>query len=110
MDFNTPLTNRQKAIETVGGNPELLEMLGEIYKEDAPMIILQLERAVEMNDAITVRAAVHRLKGMSATFYATELVELLQKCEWTASRGELELTRKSLDAIRSAVETVLAEI
>jgi len=97
-------------METVGGNQELLEMLCLVYKEDAPTIVMQLEQAIEMNDAIAARAAIHRLKGMAATLFATELVELLQNCEWTSSQGDLELSRNSLGTIRSAVETVLNEI
>ena len=85
-------------------------MLCLVYKEDTPTIVIQLEQAIKLDDAIAARAAIHRLKGMAATLYATELVDLLQKCEWTSSHGDLELTRNSLSTVRAAVETVLTEI
>ena len=76
---------------------ELREVLGnevdkiiEVYLEDAPRLIAQLERAAVGGDPIALRVAAHTLKSSSANVGATTLSEAARDLEDGARDGTLK--------------------
>ena len=75
---------------------ELREVLGDevdrivqVYLEDAPRLIAQLERAAVANDPIALRVAAHTLKSSSANVGARTLSDAARELEHGARDGTL---------------------
>lgn len=75
---------------------ELREVLGDevdkivqVYLEDAPRLIAQLERAAVGNDPIALRVAAHTLKSSSANVGARTLSDAARDLEHGARDGTL---------------------
>ena len=71
--------DERAALAALDGERGLLRELASIYCEDMPSLFEGLERAVDANDCSEARRAVHSLKGLAATFYASLPVELAQR-------------------------------
>lgn len=96
-------------LEAVGGEPSILQELADAFLADLDEQAGELERSGAANDIETVRRAAHSLKSTSASFGATALATLSQQIEAGADREELPGAAE-MDALRSAVERVKAEL
>ncbi len=92
---------------------ELREVLGnevdkiiEVYLEDAPRLIAQLERAAVGGDPIALRVAAHTLKSSSANVGATTLSEAARDLEDGARDG----TVKRPEAMVARIVTEFAQV
>ncbi len=90
------LAVRSPPVLNAGVLDELREVLGsevdkiiEVYLEDSPRLIAQLERAAVGNDPIALRVAAHTLKSSSANVGATTLSEAARDLEHGARDGTL---------------------
>lgn len=74
-----------KALVTVGGDPDLLNELLGVYIAEAKQMMSQMKSALATNDQQLLRRAAHTLKGASMSMGATTTTEeseiLEQGCE-----------------------------
>ena len=61
----------------------------QVYLEDAPRLVAQLEHAAAHNDPIALRVAAHTLKSSSANVGATTLSDAARRLEHGARDGTL---------------------
>ena len=99
-----------RALQGLEGNEELLKDLASMFVEDAPIILDQLKVAMTTNNAAQVRTAVHSLKGLISTFYATSSVEIAQRLEDCAAEGNLdEFLHGGLEQLEECINAVTAD-
>ena len=99
--------NVERALKALDGNTELLKDLANMFGEDAPILLEELKVALKGNHPINVRSAVHSLKGLIATFYAKNGVEIAQRLEDAAAAGELDLFYcGELDRLEECIQSV----
>ena len=102
-----PSIDIARALQALEGNDELLMDLASMFVEDAPDLLHQLKRAVNENDSYQARSAVHSLKGLVSTFFATESVAIAQRLEDLAAKGDLENFRNGeLQLLEERVNSV----
>jgi HPt (histidine-containing phosphotransfer) domain-containing protein len=99
-----------RALQSLEGNEELLKDLASMFVEDAPVLLDQLKIALSDNDSLQARTAVHSLKGLVSTFYATKGVEIAQRLEDYAALGDLaEFRNGELEILEECVNSVSAD-
>ena len=76
----------------VDGDRALLAELIEIFLEDCPRRLQELERAVAEGNAIMIKQAAHSLKGMVACFSARLAQERAAEMENLGKAGDLAKT------------------
>lgn len=79
----------QNLRELVGDDEDFLKELIGTYLEDAPTMITEMERAIEVGDAPALRMAAHTLKSNSADFGSTKLSELSKTLEQIGRDGSV---------------------
>lgn len=100
----------ERALHALEGNEELLKDLASMFVEDAPILLDQLKAALTDNDPIQARSAVHSLKGLISTFYASTSVEIAQRLEDYAAEGNLEEFRNGdVERLENCVNSVAAD-
>lgn len=95
------------ALHWVDGDRELLAELIEIFLEDCPRRLHELEQAVKETDAIGVSRAAHSLKGMVAGFGARPAQELAGEMEVLGKAGYLAKTSDLLPALLLEFDRVM---
>jgi HPt (histidine-containing phosphotransfer) domain-containing protein len=107
------------AIETLRGlNPgddSFLRDLIQIYLDDSPKRIAEIEQALAQGDAHRLTLAAHSLKGSSANFGAEQLRALSERIEMFGRRSSLGDVPAHLPAlkdefarVKGALEALLA--
>ena len=77
------------ALRWVDGDHALLAELIQIFLEDCPPRLNELEQAVKDSNAIGVRQSAHSLKGMVAGFHASSAQGLAAEMEVLGKGGDL---------------------
>lgn len=80
------------ALRWVDGDHELLAELIEIFLEDCPRRLHELEQAVKEGNAIGVRQSAHSLNGMVAGFNTRSAQGLANEMEGLGKAGDLSKT------------------
>lgn len=94
-------------------NPDdnsFLRDLIQIYLEDAPRRLKEIEEALARGDARQLVAAAHSLKGSSANFGAASLRSRCEQLESLGRRESLEPATAELPGLREELERVRAEL
>ncbi|HET7272842.1 MAG TPA: response regulator, partial [Rubrobacter sp.] len=71
------------------GDPEMLQELGEMFFDDANSALRALREALQGNDAHSVEAVAHTLKGSSGNMGAKRMSSLCAQLEDAGSSGDL---------------------
>lgn len=101
------LYNRERALERVAGEEDLLEELIISFQEEYPRWLEGIETALEEDDAGEVRRLAHTIKGSAAILEAEPTTTLARELEELASRGRLEKVEESLPLLREALRALL---
>jgi HPt (histidine-containing phosphotransfer) domain-containing protein len=90
-EINEPV-DYSAALLWVDGDRTLLTELVEIFLEDCPRRLQELERAVAEGNAIMIKQTAHSLKGMVACFSARLAQERAAEMEGLGKAGDLAKT------------------
>ena len=82
----------------------------EVFVDDAPAKLAQLEAASASNDAGAIAGAAHAFKSSAATIHATALAGLLKEMEVAAKGGDAAAALAHLPAVRAAVNAALEQL
>ncbi len=96
---NTPIAY-QFALERVGGDESFLEELLDLYLEDFPQKMEQLQMAIEQKKFELIRKLGHSLKGSSGTLSLTFLQEASFQIEMAGGDKDIVKAHKSLAFLR----------
>lgn len=107
---SSPLTfmNRDKALELLGGNKQLLARLEQSYIRSIPLEMQAMEEALNARDMETLRRLAHSFKGTSATVGAEEAAHMALQLEQAAKNGDIQLSTQGLEHLRQAAQAALA--
>ena len=98
--------NRNELFARVDNDIELLGELIEIFMEDYPSLIAQIEEAIQKNDSQALRKSAHALKGSVANFCAPEAVELSRQLEVMGAEGNLASAASYFQKLQAELQQV----
>ena len=103
LDWNT-------ALESAGGDRDLLREVLAAMIEECPRCVDQLECAIRESDAALLQRAAHTVKGSLRIFGTTRTGELAQLLETMGQSGCCDGADDLLPSLRHAVEQVVQEV
>ncbi len=86
---NLSLLNLALALDRVGGDRELLEEVAQLFLDDYPNSVAEIEQALAAGDARGVERGAHTLKGAVSNFGADSVVETALALEMAGRAGDL---------------------
>jgi HPt (histidine-containing phosphotransfer) domain-containing protein len=110
----SPLTtepfDRAAVLELTAGDMTLLGDLIEIFEEESPKQLAQLEAALARKDASALERAAHTLKGSALNFGAKGAVGIALQLELMGRRRELVGAEEQLTQLQAEVENLRAAL
>ena len=98
-EINSPV-DYSSALLWVDGDRTLLSELVEIFLEDCPRRLHELEQGVTEGNAIMIKQAAHSLKGMVACFSARLAQERAAEMEGLGKAGDVAKTSALLPQLQ----------
>ena len=105
-----------RALSRVAGDEEMLRELAQIFLEESPNWLDQVETAINDGDAEGLFRAAHDIKGSTEVFCADPAVQAAKQLERMGRQDELEVADEALGAlkaelvwVRNALEDYLGE-
>ncbi|HEV7734346.1 MAG TPA: Hpt domain-containing protein [Candidatus Binatia bacterium] len=89
MSDQEPVLDHETLMDQVGGDPELLLRLIELFDADRTETIDAIQAGLAARDAKTVERAAHRLKGSLGTLAATAAHHAAMNLELVGRAGDL---------------------
>ncbi|MCB0265028.1 MAG: Hpt domain-containing protein [Calditrichia bacterium] len=105
MELNNVL-NREELFARVDDDVELLGELIELFLEDYPDLITEIEKAIQQKDAIALKKAAHTLKGAVGNFCAEGAFEASRKLEAIGAQGNLETVAADFQQLQQEMQNV----
>ena len=93
------------ALNRAGHDPELLAELIEIFLEDCPRRVAEIQEAISLSDAQGLERSAHKLKGAAAVFEARSVVELAEQLETLGRQANISSAQELLSHFRLAKST-----
>ena len=97
------------------GDDSFLRELIQIYLEDSPLRIAEIELSLEQADSLRLTRAAHRLKGSSSNFGALQLRAVSEKIEHFGRDGllgevsaQMPELKIEFDRVKSALEALVS--
>jgi signal transduction histidine kinase/CheY-like chemotaxis protein len=97
-------------LDTVGGEFAFLVELIDSFRDEAPRLLAELQRAVEHGDTATVERMAHSLKSNATDFGATTMARLCRELEGQARAGNLAAAPDLAAAIAADFDGVVAAL
>ena len=91
--------NRNLALDRVGGDEDLLREVAQLFLQEYPSIMGQLEEAVARDDAGRVMEAAHTMKGSLATLGAEAGTQIALQLETMGRHRTLTGSRETCRAL-----------
>jgi signal transduction histidine kinase/DNA-binding NarL/FixJ family response regulator len=88
--------DREEALERAGGDPTILQEVGELILEHAPKWLAEMPRALDAGDWKTLKRLAHTLKSSADNVGARQCVVVAATLERTADEQVLEASRRAL--------------
>src|SRR5688572_8766742 len=94
--------------EELGGDDELVRNLCQLFNEDTPRLMRDIEGALATGDLKLVHSTAHRLKGSIGVFHAPQIYEVAQQLEGAGQHADAALAGSAFDELRGAIGSMLA--
>lgn len=104
------LINRERALQRMGGDEEMLAGLIECFIEDAPDLLSQLDEALRAKDAEELTRAAHSLKGLAANFDAVHCRDAAAVIEQLGRRGDLSGAASKVSTLKREVAALIGAL
>jgi HPt (histidine-containing phosphotransfer) domain-containing protein len=102
--------NLPAALKRLDNNQQLLlEMIG-FFAEDVPVLLDNLQRAIEAAAPDQVKRASHSIKGLAATFDAAEVIEIALRIEEQSATGDLSGLAPTVAELRVRIDRLLRNL
>jgi len=88
-----------EVLDRLGGDRDLLALLVDIHRREAPAALNEIRMRAEANDAVSVEKAAHRLVGSLLVFGAADAAEAARAIEHLALEGRLGDVRQRLSTL-----------
>ena len=93
-----------------GGDPAFVAEIVQMFREDTPPRLEELDACVAAGDAERLAKVAHSLKGSVSNFGAKHLRTLLEHLEAIARSNDLSRAAASVAALRTEYDRVLAAL
>jgi len=93
MNSDSTTIDEAAALAALNGDRQLLCELAQIFVEDAPTLLDEVDAALAADQVDVAQRLVHSLRGLSSTFYASPSTEIAKRLEEAASKGQIEVLR-----------------
>lgn len=95
--------DRAVALDQVGGDAELLAEVAQLFLEDYPNSLREIDAAVHTGDARLLERAAHTLKGAASNFGANPVAESALALEMAGRTGQLRAIDTDYSRLTSAL-------
>ncbi|MEO7190908.1 MAG: Hpt domain-containing protein [Vicinamibacterales bacterium] len=102
--------NLDEALDRVEGDRELLLELVDIFREDLPRAVQEIEEAVAEGDARRLNRGAHTLRGSLTSFAAASASAITLRLESAGRDGILSQAAADLAELRQALSALEAEL
>jgi len=110
MDSNDIVFELEKALEQVGGDRELLKEIIDIYCEEYPKQLLQIQQAMDKNDTVVIGEVAHTIKGAVGNFGAIAAFEAALYLEKIGKSKKLSEALSAFAALKKELERLELEL
>ena len=116
QDIPTPrqvdheVINREELLNRVGGDEELIGILAEAFREDAPRHIAAYTSALTANDLQTAKKIAHTIKGCAGNLSGIRLSKFALSLEKYTSLADLDAAKQSLPKLELEINALLDQI
>ncbi len=94
--FSKQVFDLDEALENIGGDMDLLKEILEIFLDDYPNQMEQIQKGILAGDSKAVEQAAHSLKGSVANFAAGRAREAAYRVEVLGREGNLGEAKEAL--------------
>lgn len=108
--FQPVTLNLSETRKNIGCDEELLREIANVFIEDVPQIILDLQAACLRNDYQTVALLAHSLKGLCATFGAEPARTIAQRLELDAANCRAAVTMEKIYKLVDSLQQTIAAL
>lgn len=98
--------NKAVALDRVGGDEELLAEVAQLFIEDYPNSVGEIEEALRTGDAKKLERAAHSLKGAASNFGADVVVKSALALEVAGRSGNLASAPAEYGALSAALKNL----
>ena len=109
-ETHTAAFDRNAALARVGGDVELLKELADLFREEWPRSVAQLQAALDRQDSKSVQNEAHGLKGAVSNFGPTPAVEAAFFLERLGRDARLGEVPQALAELEQALNTLQSEL
>jgi HPt (histidine-containing phosphotransfer) domain-containing protein len=97
-------------LERVGGDPELLGEVIDIFLETCPPLVETIRQALARRDCSAVRRGAHELKGSAANFDATDVAALARRLESHTDDQDVQESLHVMATLDTEVTLLIARL
>ena len=102
--------NRHLALDRVGGDAELLREVAQLYLEEYPRLLKEIEESVRHVDADSLQRSAHTLKGSLGTLGAERATRLALDLELMGRGKKMTGADETLVELSEALEKLHDEL
>ncbi|MCC7234797.1 MAG: Hpt domain-containing protein [Bryobacterales bacterium] len=102
--------NRNLALDRVGGDEDLLREVAQLFLQEYPSLMGQLEDAVARDDASRVMETAHTMKGSLATLGAEAGTQIAFQLESMGRHRTLEGSHETCRALADQLNELKSEL
>lgn len=102
--------NRSLALDRVGGDEDLLREVAQLFLQEYPSLLVQIEEAVAHADACRVMEAAHTMKGSLATLGAEAGTQIALQLETMGRHRVLDGSQETCRALVEQLSELESEL
>jgi two-component system, sensor histidine kinase and response regulator len=102
--------DRAVALDRVGGDEELLAEVAQLFLEDYPNSMREIDEAVSKGDAKLLERAAHTLKGAASNFGANPVVDSAFALEMAGRAGSLASSAATVSSEHAKLMVALRDM
>jgi HPt (histidine-containing phosphotransfer) domain-containing protein len=107
LHSEVPVFNPSTTLSRGNGDREMIVEIADLYRSESARILQEMASALEQNDSRTASRLAHTLRGSSAFFDATQVVNLAAALEQAKEPDQM---RATLPELQQAVATLCAAL
>ena len=102
--------DREAFLAGLGHDHDLARRLVELFLQQAPSLMAEIERTVQGTDAGALHRAVHALKGAIGSFPVVAAQDLIARLELASLNGNLDTARRLFPSLAREMDRVTKEL
>ncbi len=100
----------RQAFETVGGDRKLLSDLIDVFLEEHPQMLADIDKSIEANDFVSVGRVAHGVKGALNYLGALRAVTVARKLEEMAPTRNADACRTAMQELKKLLKSLTFEL